>query len=695
MIDGHHQHDDEGSPTEPAMPESIGGYLVQRVLGSGGMATVYAALQRQPRRTVAIKVLRGAPGSAAAARRFKQEIEILGRLRHPFVAQVYGAGVHEEHGVSMPYYVMEYVPRARSILEYAAEKDLDLERRLRLFVKVCAAVDHGHRRKVVHRDLKPGNILIDENGDPKVIDFGVARALELPLGARTMDTEIGRLVGTVQYMAPEQVDPRGHDLDARCDVYALGVILYRLVTGRPPYELASLPLFTAAQVIREERPPPPSAVQAGIPRDLDAIVMKALEKSPRERYRSAASLGRDLLRHLAALPVHARGGGALYRLGRLARRKRVEVIAGATILAVIAAAAAIVLAQRGDGPPLDPAAVVPLARDAEPSRGSAGAAEPVTTEEVERAEGAVPAGAAPASEPLTLHAGGPVSAIAFDGEGRRLAAAAAGGRVAVFDLLTHRAIVETTDHDDAPVHVAFAGAADFVASAGADGRVVVLDVARNRITAFESPCAPPLALAGGPDDGHVVLACADLTVRLLDREGRPQQVLRGAHGAFRVLALDGAGARLAGGADRGDVTIWSGAGGSIVRRATGAAEVAPLALAIGADGAVSAAYPAGIVLRWDAAGAASEVDLGAGAIVAAAIGAGGRVVLARADGALYLRDLDGPRTRRVDERALDEIIVPGEASAPAAIAVSPDGRWWAAAGAGGRIRVVPIPAPGP
>jgi hypothetical protein len=692
MNDGHDQHDDEGSPTDPAMPEAIGGYLVQRVLGSGGMATVYAALQRQPRRTVAIKVLRGAQGSAAAARRFKQEIEILGRLRHPFVAQVYGAGVHEEKGVSMPYYVMEYVPRARSILQYAAEKDLDLERRLRLFVKVCAAVDHGHRRKIVHRDLKPGNILIDENGDPKVIDFGVARALELPVAARTMDTEIGRLVGTVQYMAPEQVDPRGHDLDARCDVYALGVILYRLVTGRPPYELAGLPIFTAAQVIREERPPPPSAVQAGLPRDLDAIVMKALEKSPRERYRSAASLGRDVLRHLAALPVHARGGGALYRLGRFARRKRVEMIAGATVLAVIAAAAAIVLAQRGDGPPLDPARALPLARDVETSRGGAGGTESTATEEGEPAERPAQADAPPTPEPFVLHAGAPVSAIAFDGEGRRLAAAAAGGRVAVFDLLAHRAIVETTDHDDAPAHVAFAGAADFVASAGADGRVVVLDVTRNRITAFESPCAPPLALAGGPDGGRLAIACTDLTVRFIDREGRPQQVLRGAHGAFRVLAFDGAGARLAGGADRGDVTIWSGAGGAIVRRATGAAGVAPLALAIGEKGAVAAAYPAGLVLRWDAAGARTEIDLGAGPIDAAAIGAGGRVVLARAGDALFLRDLDGPRTRRADERAPDEIVAPGEPSATAAIAVSPDGRWWAAAGAGGRIHVVPIPA---
>src|SRR5690606_14621646 len=225
-------------PTDAApVPIEIGGYRIQRVLGSGGMATVYAALQPQPRRIVALKVMKAAVASDIAFRRFKREIEILGKLHHPYIAQVFDAGTHAAaDGTVMPYFVMEYISGGKNILQYVAEKQLDLRERLKLFAKVCAAVEHGHLNKIIHRDIKSSNILITPEGDPKVIDFGVAHATEIEVAGQTMHTEAGRLVGTLQYMSPEQVSGRPEDLDPRCDVYALGVLLYRMLTGRPPHD---------------------------------------------------------------------------------------------------------------------------------------------------------------------------------------------------------------------------------------------------------------------------------------------------------------------------------------------------------------------------------------------------------------------------------------------------------------------------
>ena len=151
--------------------------------------------------------------------------------------------MHDDGGGAVPYFVMEYVPGAKTITEFIAARQLDVRERLKLFVKVCAAVEHGHRHKVIHRDLKPANILIDETGDPKIIDFGVAQAAELDVTSQTMHTEAGRLVGTLQYMSPEHLDSSLRDLDARCDVYALGVLLYKMLTGKPPHDLEALPVF--------------------------------------------------------------------------------------------------------------------------------------------------------------------------------------------------------------------------------------------------------------------------------------------------------------------------------------------------------------------------------------------------------------------------------------------------------------------
>lgn len=328
-------------PVPMGVPRQVGPYEVQRLLGTGGMASVYAALQKQPRRTVALKVMKAGIAQSrgeAALRRFKREIEILGKLHHPFIAAVYDAGTFDDGSGPAPYFVMEYIPGAMNILEYIAKKDMNLRDRLKLFVKVCAAVEHGHSHKVIHRDLKPGNILIDQYGEPKIIDFGIAHAAELDVSQQTMQTETGNLVGTLQYMAPEQVDTRPQDLDGRCDVYALGVLLYKMTTGKPPYDLEALPVFEAIRIIREESPKRPSEINSDVKGDLETVILKAMERDRARRYRNAGSLGRDIVRFLANKPINARRASLGYRASLFVKRNA-AVLGVIAVIVFIAAAA--------------------------------------------------------------------------------------------------------------------------------------------------------------------------------------------------------------------------------------------------------------------------------------------------------------------------------------------------------------------
>jgi len=223
------------------IPKEIGRYKVRRTIGSGGMGTVYEAIQESPRRKVAIKVMRSGVTSRSAMRRFEYESQILGRLSHPCIAQVYEAGTYDDGTGGVPYFAMEYIIGAKTLLEYAKQKDLKVHERLVLFEQICDAVHHGHLKGIIHRDLKPDNILIDSSGNPKIIDFGVARSTDSDMVVTTLQTNVGQLIGTVQYMSPEQCEADPDLIDARSDVYSLGVVLYELLTGQPPYDLSSIP----------------------------------------------------------------------------------------------------------------------------------------------------------------------------------------------------------------------------------------------------------------------------------------------------------------------------------------------------------------------------------------------------------------------------------------------------------------------
>jgi tetratricopeptide (TPR) repeat protein len=313
-------------------PVSIGRYRIISRVGEGGMGTVYEAEQDQPHRTVAIKVLTLGLSTQEMIRRFEQESEALGRLQHPGIAQIYEAGSIETPLGKQPYFAMEFI-RGLSLLDYA--RSLNTRERLELMIKICEAVEHAHSRGIIHRDLKPGNILVDGSGHPKVLDFGVARIADRDTGI-TGATDLGELVGTLAYMSPEQVLGDSRSIDARSDFYALGVVLYELLSGRLPYPIGRN-IHDTARVIRYDDPAPLGETHRAYRSDLETIVFKALEKDKARRYGSAAELAADLQRYLANEPILARPATAAYQLRKFAIRNKALVGTIAAVMVVLVA----------------------------------------------------------------------------------------------------------------------------------------------------------------------------------------------------------------------------------------------------------------------------------------------------------------------------------------------------------------------
>ncbi|MEL6712915.1 MAG: serine/threonine-protein kinase, partial [Planctomycetota bacterium] len=320
----------------PAAPTRVGRYQVVGRLGQGGMGTVHEAVQDQPRRRVALKVIRTDRLGAREVRRFRREAGVLAHLHHPCIAQVYEAGTAraQDGGAELPYLAMELVD-GPSIVAHARARSLDVRARLTLLVRVADAVQHAHDQGVVHRDLKPANILVRVGsssagsgadgglGRPVVLDFGLARAEGLG-GAESLETEAGQIVGTLSHMAPEQVAgalPRpGAGVDGRADVYALGVVMYELLGGRLPLELSGRSFAEAVEAIRSEEPERLGALDARLRGDVEIVCGKALMKDPARRYASPAELGADLQRILDDEPIRARPPSAVYHLRKFARR---------------------------------------------------------------------------------------------------------------------------------------------------------------------------------------------------------------------------------------------------------------------------------------------------------------------------------------------------------------------------------------
>lgn len=317
-------------------PARIGRYRILKRLGEGGMGIVFEAEQEHPSRNVALKLIRLGYGSKALLRRFKHEAEMLGRLRHAGIAHIYEAGIHHSPmGAQIPYLAMELI-HGLPLQEYVQQRQLDTRERLALFAQICDAVEHAHQRGVIHRDLKPGNVLVDANGQPKVLDFGIARATDGDRRATTMHTSTGQLLGTVQYMSPEQASGDPTALDTRSDVYSLGVILYELLTGRLPYDMENRSIADSVRVIRDTEPTRASRIDRSYRGDIETLLGKALEKEKHRRYGSAGELAADVRRYLSDLPLIARPTSAMYQLRKFTRRHRALVTAaGLCVLLLI------------------------------------------------------------------------------------------------------------------------------------------------------------------------------------------------------------------------------------------------------------------------------------------------------------------------------------------------------------------------
>ncbi len=315
------------SSADPLIGTKIGSCTLKRIIGSGGMGTVYEAVQENPRRRVALKMMKRGITSRSATRRFEFESQTLARLKHQGVAQIYEAGTHDDGSGGVPYFIMEYIANAKTITNYADEEKLDMKDRLSLFTKVCDAVQHGHLKGIVHRDLKPGNILVDSSSQPKIIDFGVARSTDSDLAVTTLQTDVGQLIGTLQYMSPEQCEADPSDIDVRSDVYALGVILYELLTGKPPYDLQQKVIHEAVRIVREEEPKKLSTFNRRLRGDIEIISIKALEKNRDRRYQSATSLEDDINRYLNGESIIARKPSIVDFISKWVKHHRIAAVA--------------------------------------------------------------------------------------------------------------------------------------------------------------------------------------------------------------------------------------------------------------------------------------------------------------------------------------------------------------------------------
>ncbi len=321
----------------------VGRYTLVRRLGEGGMGVVFAAEQEAPRRTVALKLMRPGFASAALARRFAREAAVLGRLKHPGIAQVYEAGTETVAGAPVPYLAMELVEGA--VLSEWARQGRSARDRAAAIAQVCDAVAHAHQRGVIHRDLKPGNVLVDASGAVKVLDFGIARLVEGDAPGTTVHTAAGVILGTLAYMSPEQVSGDPSRVDVRSDVYGLGALMFDTLAGRPPIDVEGLSVHEAARRIAEREPARLGAAARELRGDLETIAAKALEKDPARRYPSAAEMAEDLRRHLRHEPILARPASAAYTVRKFARRNRALVVGAMAVFLALAGGLGATLVQ--------------------------------------------------------------------------------------------------------------------------------------------------------------------------------------------------------------------------------------------------------------------------------------------------------------------------------------------------------------
>ncbi|MCL4740878.1 MAG: protein kinase [Phycisphaerales bacterium] len=637
---------------ETALPADrrIGSYTIVRFLGAGGMGVVYLAEQERPRRTVALKIIRGAMASPSLLRRFEHEAEILGRMHHAGIAQIYEAGIARTDAGSQPFIAMELV-EGPPITDYAEARRLSTGERLELLARVCDAIHHAHQRGVIHRDLKPSNILVDAHGQPKILDFGVARAMDADLQVTTLRTSVGQLIGTLPYMSPEQIAADPAEIDNRSDVYALGVLAFELLAGKLPFDLRSRSIPEAARIIRDDPPTRLSAVDRTLRGDVETIVAKAIAKDKARRYQSAAELADDIRRHLAGEPIAARDSSAAQLLRRSLRRYRGALAAGVIIalaLAVFAVHASIQSARSRALAVSEAAArhEESIARSAaEEQRRLANQLNHRLRDQLHasliergRAEGVALNGPGaesflwpqlfedPDSRPArwalwelyarfpclwTVRVGTSATAVAPSPDAARIVVASAAGELTLLDASSGETLVRASV--DLPSRAAAVVAArwmneDTVLTAHADGiaREWRIDgrSAITRTAEWRAHDRPVTAAAADPARGRIATASNEGTVALRSTaDGTLLATWKAADAAVDAIAFDPASGAIATGTRDGAVSLWRMGGDAPDARLIGKRDGSIRSLCFSPDGsALYAGASDRAVVRWDLAG---------------------------------------------------------------------------------------------
>lgn len=468
-------------------PESVHGYRILRKIGQGGTASVYEAEQDSPRRTVAVKIVHSGPGNRGLQRRFQREIQILGQLTHPGIAQIFGAGIATTPRGELPYFAMELV-HGEPLTEFANRRKLDTRARLTLIADVCDAVQFAHEKGIIHRDLKPANILVEErNGDArvKVLDFGVARAIAPDVQLTIEHTNVAQIIGTIPYMSPEQVSGKTSDLDPRTDVYSLGVVLYELLGDRLPLDVSDRSIAEAARIIQETEPTRLSSIHTVLRGDIETIVAKSMEKDRGRRYQSAAELATDIRRFLRDETIQARPASTFYQLRKFAKRNRGLVASLAVLLVGLIAATAISTrfafseaAQRRIADRRAHRANI-VAANAEIAAGDPIRArnflEQASVDDRRTWEWKYLAARLNTADSALRGHSGPVNSIAFSPDGTQLASASDDQSLRLWDPLTGVELSILLGHEGSVERVAFVGTGGRIISGGSDGTLRVWD----------------------------------------------------------------------------------------------------------------------------------------------------------------------------------------------------------------------------